>query len=263
MSEVDALINLLQDEDSQVAIIAMEKLLSIPHFVKNDLRSLQESADPCLRSRIHQMESIISRQQQLDHFLGRVKENQIELWDDLIFLNKIIDRELCSDTINDSFQELLEKSNEKELTTLELAAFMHEHGFCAPNEDILDPCLFLIYEVIASDLGNPLLLAIVAQQVARHHDKKLTIVLHKGRHCLVDEHSSFIDPQNGWSVTKLKLNSKVYPCTNRDILLTVISQLYLSALIEGQLRIISFLSRMMAALSNTSLEDFPFPVGKA
>jgi hypothetical protein len=263
MSEVKALINLLQDEDPQIAVIAMEKLLSNPNFVNNELRSLQESADPCLRSRIHQMESIIARQKQLDGFLSRVKDNYIELWDDLIFLNKIIDRELTTGTITEVFQELINKSPDKELTTLEIAAFMHEQNFSAPNEDILDPNLFLVYEVIASDLGNPLLLCIITQQVARNHNKKLTIVLHKGRHCLVDESNSFIDPQNSWSVTKLKLNAKVYPCTNRDILLTVISQLYLSALIEGQLRIISFLSRMMAALSNTEIEDFPYPVGKA
>ncbi len=263
MSEVDALINLLQDEDPQIALVAMEKLLANSGFVENHLRNLQESADPCLRSRIHQMESIITRQKKLESFVARVKENQLDLWEDLIFLNKIIDRELSSSTITDVYDGLLKKLPKKELTTLELAAFMREQNFNAPNDDILDPSLFLIYEVMASELGNPLLLCILTQKVSLTAGKNFTIVLHKGRHCLVDNNNSFIDPQNGWSVTKLKLNTKVYPCTNRDILLTVISQLYLSALIEGQLRIISFLSRMMAALSNSNVEEFPYPVGRS
>lgn len=262
MNEIEALINLLQDEDPQIAVIAMEKLLANPAFIKNHLRELQESPDPCLRTRVHQMESIITRKQQLEDFTERVKNNKIELWEDLIFLNKIIDRSLKTESITTNFQELQDKIPRKQMTTLEIAAFMREQSFSCPNEDILDPGLFLVYEVLTCCLGNPLLMCIIARQLAAKHQKRLTIVLHKGRHCLVSDESSFIDPQNGWSVTKLKQNAKVYPCTNRDILLTVISQLYLSALIEGQLRIIAFLSKMMAALSNTTVNEFPYPVGK-
>lgn len=263
MSEVDALINLLQDEDPQIAVIAMEKLLSNPSFIDNQLRDLQESAEPCLRTRIHQMESIITRQRQIKDFTDRVKGNNVELWDDLIFLNKIIDKELATGSITKAYSELTGKVPKKTFTTLELAAFMRESNFNVPSEDILDPSLFLIYEVLTSGLGNPLLLCIITQEIGKKFNKSLTTVLHKGRHCLVDERNSFIDPQNGWSVTKLKLNAKVYPCTNRDILLTLISQLYLSALIEGQLRVISFLSKVVAALSNGSIEELPFPVGSA
>ncbi|MCM8538948.1 MAG: hypothetical protein NE328_01615 [Lentisphaeraceae bacterium] len=262
MTEIEALINLLQDEDPQIAVVAMEKLLTNPVFVKNHLKELQESPDPCLRTRVHQMESIITRKNQLDDFTKRVKENKIELWEDLIFLNKIIERTLTTDSITEAFKELKDKIPRKQMTTLEIAAFMREESFSCPSDDILDPSLFLIYEVLTCSLGNPLLLCVIARQLAMVHQKRLTIVLHKGRHCLVSDESSFIDPQNGWSVTKLKQNAKVYPCTNRDILLTVISQLYLSALIEGQLRIIAFLSKMMAALSDNSVSEFPYPVGK-
>ena len=261
MTEIEALINLLQDDDPQIAIVAMEKLLSNPVFVQNQLKELQESSNPCLRSRVHQMESIITRKNQLDEFLTRIKDNKIELWEDLIFLNKVIDKSLTTDSITKTFKELQDKIPRKQMTTLEIAAFMREQSFSCPSEDILDPGLFLIYEVLFTSLGNPLLLCIIARQLAMKHHKRLTIVLHKGRHCLVSDESSFIDPQNGWSVTKLKQNAKVYPCTNRDILLTVISQLYLSALIEGQLRIIAFLSKMMGALSDYEVSEFPYPVG--
>ena len=263
MSEIDALISLLQDEDPQIAVVAMEKLLANSNFIENQLKDLQESTDPCLRTRIHQMESIITRQKQMKDFTDRVKNNSIELWEDLVFLNKIIDKELSSGTVNELFKELIDKTSKETMTTLELAAFMRENNFTVPNEDILDPNLFLVYEVLASALGNPLILCVITKKIAKICGKKLTIVLHKGRHCLVDDKNSFIDPQNGWSVTKLKLNAKVYPCTNRDILLTIISQLYLSSLIEGQLRVISFLSKMMAALSNSSMDELPFPIGRA
>ena len=84
MSEIDALIELLQDEDPQIAIIAMEKLLHNPDFINEHLGELQESADPSLRARIHQMESIISRQTSVSEFTRRIKENEIHLWRDLI-----------------------------------------------------------------------------------------------------------------------------------------------------------------------------------
>ncbi|MCH2205298.1 MAG: hypothetical protein MK132_05460 [Lentisphaerales bacterium] len=262
MTEVEALINLLHDDDPQIAIVAMEKLLSSPSFIDDHLRDLQESSDPKVRSRIHQMESIITRQKQLDEFITRIKDNKIELWEDLITLNKIIDRDLSTSTFIDAFESLTEKMENTSPSTLELATFMREQNFSAPSDDILDPGLFLIYEVVAADLGNPLLLCIVTRQLALRQEKKLTIVLHKGRHCLIDDDNSFIDPHNSWAVTRLRNNFKVYPCTNRDILLTIISQLYLSALVEGHLRIISFLSQIMSALSNMSVDDFPYPVGK-
>ncbi len=147
------------------------------------------------------------------------------------------------------------------MTSLEIAAFMREENFSCPKEDLLDPGLFLLYDVLSSNVGNPLLMCIIVKYLFPKNQLNYTIVLHKGRHCLISNDSSFIDPQNGWSVTKLKTNYKVYPCTNRDILLTVISQLFLSALTEGQLRIIAFLAKMMAALSNTTLSEFPYPIG--
>jgi hypothetical protein len=261
MTEVEALINLLHDEDPQIAIIAMEKLLSTPVFINDHLKDLQESSDPRVRSRIHQMESILTRQKKLDTFISRIQENKIELWEDLITLNKIIDRDLSTNTITGHFEELCDKL-ESNKSLIELATFMREQNFSVPADDILDPSLYLIYEVLASEMGNPLLLCVLTRQLALRNDVKFTIVLHKGRHCLIDDENSFLDPQNNWAITKLKDNVKIYPCTNRDILMTIISQLYLSALIEGQLRVISFLSQIMAALSNMSVNDFPFPIGK-
>ena len=138
-----------------------------------------------------------------------------------------------------------------------------EQNFSVPSDDILDPSLLLIFDVLDSNMGTPLLLCIAARRIAASNGTKLTLVLHRGRHCLIDEDRTFIDPFNGWSVSSLKRETKVYPCTNRDILLTVISQLYLSALVEGQLRVIFQLSQMMAALSDSKIENFPFPIGKA
>lgn len=263
MTEVEALINLLQDDDPHIAIIAMEKLLDNPAFIDKHMSELQESADPCLRSRVHQMESIIARKRKLQDFFERVKSNRLNLWNDLIFLNKVIDRELSSQTLDKCLEELENKIPQQRMNTLEFATFMREQNFTVPSEDTLDPGLFLVYEVIASALGNPLLLCIITRHIAERSGTTLTLVLHKGRHCLIDECRTFIDPLNGWAVSSLKEETKVYPCSNRDILLTVISQLYLSALVEGQLRIISQLSQMMAALSDSSVESFPFPVGRA
>lgn len=261
MTEVEALINLLHDEDPQIAVIAMEKLLTTPS-IDDHLKDLQESNDPYVRSRIHQMESILTRQKNLDEFIARIKDNKIELWEDLITLNKIIDRDLTTSSVTSLFEEICENLESQEMSTLELATFMRDQNFSVPSDDILDPGLFLLHEVIASELGNPLLLCLITKQIALRNDKKLNIVLHKGRHCLIDDQGSFIDPHHSWAITTLKPNTKVYPCSNRDILLTIISQLYLSALIEGQLRIISFLSQVMSALSNMSMDEFPYPIGK-
>ena len=261
MKEIDALIKLIQDDDPQIVAMSMEKLLTMDEFVNVKLPELQESSNPKLRLRMHQFASILNRRKKMSDFLDRVKDNKLDSWIDLVFLNKIFDHEVTTASAAGNFEHLCSKVKTKEMNAFELSAFMKENNFSTPSEDILDPSLFLINEVIICGLGNSLLLASIASLVAAKFNARFSIVLHKGRHCLVDENRMFIDPQNNWSVNQLPADSRVYPCSNKSILLTIISQLYLSALMEGHLRVIYQLSKMMAALSDSKISDFPYPVG--
>jgi len=139
--EIDALLNLLQDEDPQVVAAVMEKLLKTDEFVNCRLAELQESSNPLIRERIHQLESILHRKQLMHEFLNRIKNNEIGLWDDLIFLNKIMDGNLSDQMINEAWVSLQKKVSTETLSTMEMAALMRENCFTAPADDVLEQTL--------------------------------------------------------------------------------------------------------------------------
>lgn len=262
MSEIDALLKLLDDDDPQVTALVMENLLQRKNQLKSKLAELQESNNPKLRERIHQIESIITRKQRLQTFLNNLNKGKVSLWQDLIYINKLVDSALSKNDVQKQFKNLTDKVDTAELTCLDLCEFMREQGFMVPEEDVLDPDLYLIDAVLTCGLGSPLMSAIIAQKIAKEFHLELSIVLCKGKHFLLDPEDNLISPQNGWTFKKLKKGSKIYPCTQKDCIESMIAFLYLSAVTEGQLKLIYTFSKIIAILSNTTLEKLPYPIGK-
>ncbi len=138
---------------------------------------------------------------------------------------------------------------------------MGENHFFVPKSDLLEPSLNLIGNVLLNGEGTPLMQCILAQFIARRHTHRLHIVLYKGHHCLIDDQQNIIDPRNDWSCKKMPDNFKAHPCSEQNILLTVVSRLYLCSLVEGQLKSLHTLTKIMSSLSQMNIEDLPYPVG--
>lgn len=262
MSEKEALLKLLEDEDPKIATIAIGKLLQYGPDIFPALRGLQESANPLLRKRVHQIEAILEKKINFSNFIERIEKDEILIWEDLIYLNSIYYPELKPSELQSSMEDAYKNLSASEFNTKSLCNYMKDKNYYVPKNDILDSGINLISSVLINGEGSPLMLCIISQLWGTRFSWPFQIVLHKGHHCLIDNNKMLIEPANNWKCSLIDEKIKAHPCTEKGLILTVIANLYLSALVEGQLKILHTLSTLMSKISKTDLADFPYPIGK-
>lgn len=261
-TKISALINLLQDENPKVVSLAMEQFLKLGHEAQRAIAEHQETHDPKLRHRIHQLSSILMRRQARVQFLGAVEREEMSLWDGICQINLLYDFQCNLGTVDKAVTEIVEGTAEGLGSTPRVASLMRQHEFLVPEEDLLDVDLYLAESVIETKYGSPALLCALAQHVGWLKSKWLaTVVLHEGRFCLIDDHNMLLDPMAEWNIVKLDASDKIHPCSRRDVWMGVLSQLFLVALVEGQLRDLYHFGDLLTALNDTGLDALPFPLG--
>lgn len=259
--KLNALLNLLQDDDLRVASLAMEQILKLGAVADETIAEFQEDNDPIVRSRMHQLSSILARRRARMEFAQAVKKESISLWDGIIAINQLYDPECGRHVVDNALKQLTDQVSAERCDTPYMASFMKEQEFLVPEEDILDVDLYLVERVLAAKYGAPALLCALAQKVGEKAGWQPTIVLFEGRYCLIDHSYILVDPGDSWHIRKLKNEDKIHPCGRKDIWLGTLSQLMLVSLVEGNLRDLYHFGDMLTSLDNTDLDVLPYPLG--
>jgi hypothetical protein len=257
---ISALLNLLEDEDRHVSTLAMEQLLALDSDVDQLIAELQESDNPVLRGRIHQLGSILRLRRSRQRFIDSVRDTGTDLWDGIIEINYQFNPRMNRREVTGLVDEFAVRLPRR-LSTHRLAAFMRKEKFCVTSEDLLGPDLYLAEDVLLQRVGAPILLSVVAQRIGRFRNWDASLVLHKGRHCLLDGNYHLISPAENWRVTRLTNEDKLHPCGDRDVWFTILAQLFLSAVQEGRLQAIWRVGSILAQLCDGEFHDLPFPLG--
>lgn len=258
---VSALLTLLQDDDVRVASLAMEQFLKLGGEAEATIAEFQEAHDPQLRQRIHQLSSILARRRRRLDFIEAVTGEHITLWDGLQQINTLYDARCSTALVRKAVEELVQRLDGQPPTTPRIAELMREQEFTVPEEDTLDVDLYLIQRVLDTRYGSAATLCALAYKIGEDLEWSFTIVLHDGRFCLIDRNNLLLDPSEGWHISKLKAKDKIHPCARRDVLLGILTQLFLVALVAGQLRDLYHFGDLLAALNGTSVDTLPFPLG--
>ncbi len=257
---INALLSLLEDDDHQVSTVAMEQLLKLEQGADSVVREFQEASSPQLRSRIHQLSNILNLRRSRTLFIDKAFDSSISLWDGLLQINYQYNPRMNSDAIGSMFTELAEKTPTG-LSTVRLCAFMRDQQFSPTGEDTLGADLFLLEDVLAQRIGSPILLSVVAHCLGEQAGLTSSIVLHRGKHCLIDANYNLVEPAEGWKISKLTEEDKLHPCGDRDVWLTVLCQLFLAAMLEGRLQAIHRVASILAKLCGSTFHDLPYPLG--
>jgi len=261
--KIHALFSLLEDKDPKVYLAAMSEIIQLRDSNINEaLAEYQESAIPEVRLHIHQIESIITSYRKTNIFIEAVKDGSCDAWKGILFIEGLFNKSFKTHDLLRQITELCETTLKPKLKTIDLAEALHKLNFCPPQEELLSPPSFSLYNILRFRSGHNLALAIFARQFARYFDINLHIILYKGRYCLVDDDRNLVDPQKLWAVTQLEENEKVYPCSEKEIIMTFCNALYLSFLVEGHLRPVHKMSQIITALSGTNSHKLPFPLGE-
>lgn len=257
---IDALMNLLEDDDRQVSTLAMEELLRLDMQLDKLVAEFQEAPSPVLRGRIHQLGNILNIRRSRSYFIDNVGAGAMPLWEGMLQINYQYNPRMNFEAVAKVMGELVGHLPRRP-STLRMAAFMRSEGFGYTREDILGPDLYLVEDILAQRVGAPVLLAAIAKNLGEHCGWQANIVLYKGKHCLVDNHCNLIEPAEDWRVTPLSGLDKQHPCADKDVWLTVLSQLMLAALMEGSLQAIHRVGSILVELSGGRFDDLPYPLG--
>ncbi len=259
-SNIDALINLLEDDDKQVSTLAMEQLLTLDQGLDEIVADLQESQNPILRNRIHQLGNILSIRRSRGKFIDDVKRSMLNLWDGVVKINFQYNVKMNIFEVENMMSEL-KRELPARLSTTKMINFMRRHNFIFTGDDQLDAELYLIEDVLIQRIGAPILLAVIAHELGNHGGWYSNIVIYRGRHCLMDANDHIIEPSEEWKVTRKVRDPRPHICHKDDVWMAILSQLFLSAILEGRLQAIHRVGAILAKLSGGNIRFLPFPLG--
>ncbi len=260
----EALVTLLFDEDPKVAIQAMETLISRGESLDEVLQIYQDSTDPHVRKRIHQISTVLSRRERKGNFINRVKSSKGSLIDGLIQLSVLGNPRLSESAVRRDFHTLVlllsKKMEGESVTTEELVGFMRSNNFFVPETFALEEELLLTDIVLRYRLGSAVVLSSIACSIGIACGWKGSMTIYEGLFCLLDSDNQLINPTFSWKITEAEPD-RCFPCRNRDVWYNVLSQLFLTSLQDGSMQDIHLYGSLLTELFESDISQLPYPVG--
>jgi len=261
--QLSALVTLLQDEDQRIASLAMEHLLNLGQVVDDTIAEHQESHDPQLRQRVHQLSSILARRRAREAFIAALSQESLSLWDGIVQIHSLYEPIPPRDALEARIDEIAADLQPGATVTHQLADLMREKEFTVPSDDILDVDLFLVSRVLDTRYGHAAILCVLAKRIAAEAGWNATVCLHGGRFCLIDRDHILLKPSEGWQYGRIGTEERIHPCSRKDVLMAVLAQLFMVALIDGQLKDLHHFGTILTALNGMPVSALPYPLGAA
>lgn len=259
--EFSALLSLLRDDDTKVASLAMEHFLKLGDL-GTAIAMYQDDGDSRVRQRMHQMSAIVARRNAQKQFIEAVREGQPELWDGVVRINVLYDPQASVEKINRQVRGLANQLPVSGTDVKAVAALMKEHEFMVPNDDILDGELYMMDSVLETNFGSAASLCVLAGRLGNLCGWENRPVLYEGRLCLIGDENVLLDPGTDWRLRALDKKHKVHTCAKKDVWMMILSQLFLIALVDGQLRDLYHFGDLLTALNGDTINELPFPLGE-
>lgn len=178
--QIPYLIELLDDDSEQNVCHAMAALLkSDEASLDRCLCALQESENPRLRRRVHQLESAIRARRQRTQLGTRLKRSAIGLYDGVVQLHLLwFDNDLV-EHVQNQWDELCHKFRSfcRQRPTLRAVAdFLAKEEFHAPLNDDIAADFYCFGVVIDDHNGADVLLSVVAAELLRSAGVEASVV---------------------------------------------------------------------------------------
>ncbi len=255
------LLSLLDDENQQVASLAMAELLKFDDIIDPFLGELQESGNSRLRKRIHQLQSVLSFRRRRIDFSKNLKNKNLDLITGLFELHfQWYDNDAEAD-VRKLWDKLIDSSRKFSPDTIEkLAYFMRKFNFTVAERDNLDPDYFCIGIVLEELIGSDFILCAIAMEVAAHWNLKLQVIQIVGDFALLDPNGKVLLPGNGWRLLPQEKKGYSKKWNNTMLLKLTSSMLFLAAVSTSSFRYINTIGHCLARISGKDELDFlPYP----
>lgn len=199
--EYQSLLSLLDDDNEQSASLAMAELLRRGEdLLEPVLRQLQESPDPRLRKRIHQLQSTLRLRRRRKSLSARLSTKKLNLLEGLIQLHLLWFDNDSPQALRKQWKEFLAEAGKYSSCALRsLGLVMRKLDFRCTAKDDLEPEHLCLGTVLDDAAGADFLLCAIAALTAAECGLHLRITqTAETDFILVDREGNILVPANDW-----------------------------------------------------------------
>ena len=263
-SEYRSLLNLLNDENEQSASLAMAELLRRDQKkLEPVLRKLQETADPGLRKRIHQLQSAMVLRRRRKLLTERLSGQNLQLLEGLFQLHLLWFDNDSPASLRRQWKKLFEKANQFKPDSLEaLGMFMRKMNFVCAHKDDLEPDHLCIGSILDDSPGADFILCAVASLLAAQYGLTLRITQSaETDFILIDRRNNVLVPAQDWNYVPQDGKQYAFQIWTAPMLLRYAAALLFTGAVSGDsFRYVYTIGSCLAGTSEARL-PLPYPYG--
>jgi hypothetical protein len=281
-NELKSLIKLLKDEDRKISNAAMSAILKY-NFSSKDvnqvLAEFQESEDPALRKKIHQIQAIQRARRRRRRLISRFSDRRTDLVQGLADLNIIWYNEYNIHSISRKWNAfILNALKYAPKTPSRISSFMQELNFKCEVTQTHDADAYCLAAVLDEHTGADIILASIALElgrtfglfssIVRTEDFGFGVIYSNRIGKKPFKHKFFGEillPGDNWRVCSPEQVHSFTPWTNNKVLKYVASVFFVDSIIFDEPRYIQIFGSVLSG--KNIIEDLdkvlPYPYGDA
>ena len=257
--DVSALLSLLDDEDEQVALEAMAQLLERGDELGVELAKLQDSSEPLLRRRVHQLESALTLRRRRREFARRLEASEPQVRELLVELHlQWFDNDPQPEMLArlESFLAEGRASGMRDLA--DVASFMRKCGISAERETTMRPEDYCIGVVLCDRIGSTAILCQLGRELLRGVSEA-RVVRFMGEFALWDGRVLLL-PERDWRLVRAPATDELELWDDRGVLKFAAMMLFSAAVNSDSFRYVLTIGQAVSGLPGDEVLDYlPYP----
>ena len=259
-NEIKALISLLDDEDETIAINAMARLLELEPYLSDELGQLQESDNPLLRKRGHQLQVALTLRARRKLFFKEIQSDNFDFIVLLINFHLLWFDNDSEPKVFDEFIKFESSFDENSKSSLkEIAANMKLREFNVVKDTTIYPEIYCLGSILNEQIAAQSVICALLKYIMQNVTST-KIVRFMDNFGLVDDENILLLPGNNWQITKLPNDGEVEYWDFRDILKYIGLTLFSSAVNSDSFRYVLTLAQTLTGdFTLDALSSLPYP----
>lgn len=257
--DVSALLSLLDDEDEAVALEAMAQLLERGDELGAELARLQDSSEPLLRRRVHQLESALTLRRRRREFSRRLAADEPEVCELLVELHlQWFDNDSQPEMLSrlESFLASGRAAGMRDLA--DVAAYMRKCGISAERASTMHPEDYCVGVVLCDRVGSAALLCQLGKELLRG-TADVRVVRFMGEFALWDGRALLL-AERDWRLVRSPAADELEVWNDRKVLKFSAMMLFSAAVNSDSFRYVLTIGQAVSGLPDDEvLEYLPYP----
>ena len=261
--ELAALLSLLDDDDESTCLSVMSALLERHLDIMPFLSELQESGDPQIRKKVHQLQSILIQRDKRFSLLERIDDPDMDFFATMADMHQLwYDSSPVTD-LEGVIGEFINDFCKHNISTLQQAAeYMFQNNFKVAAPSSLEPDSCCIGSVIYWKKGCSAVLCGVLKSLLPE-DGNFTIIKIKNSFAISDG-TNVLLPEEWWDIRPAEEFDSCEEWSIQQLSRYLLMLLFDNAVNSNSYRYIYTIGQAVSGKSDSSfLDDLPYPFSAA